>query len=559
MDASNLATGGRLLVDALVANGVRHAFCVPGESYLAVLDALKDSPIALTVCRQEGGAAMMAEAVGKLTGTPGICMVTRGPGATNAAAGVHVAMQDSTPMILLVGQVERGFLDREAFQEVDYVRFFSPLAKWAAEIRDPARVPEYMSRAFAVATSGRPGPVVLSLPEDMLTERTPAVPILPATPAVPQIGLADLASLRRELVASKAPIAILGGSGWTAEAVQRMQRFAEKWRLPTAVSLRRQMLFDHEHPCFAGVVGIGVCPKLRQRVEAADLVLLVGGRLSEMPSQGYQLLDVPVPSQRLVHVHPGPDEIGRVYRPALGVVSGPAAFAAAVDGLEPPIGAPAWTGTAEAAHAEYLAFSEIDAPTPGRVQMREVMRQMSAALPEDAIITNGAGNFATWVHRFHRFRRFGTQLAPTSGSMGYGFPAAIAAKRLWPERPVVCVAGDGDFQMTCQELGTAVQFGANVVTVIVDNGIYGTIRMHQEREYPGRVSGSTLQNPDFAALARSYGAFGATVRETPEFAPAFAEAMAAGRPAVLHLLTDPDAITPTTTLAKIRDAALARA
>jgi acetolactate synthase-1/2/3 large subunit len=558
MNSQTSTTGGQLLVDCLVANDVRHAFCVPGESYLAVLDALYEAPIALTVCRQEGGAAMMAEAVGKLTGRPGICFVTRGPGATNASAGVHVAMQDSTPMILFIGQVERGFLEREAFQEVDYTRFFAPICKWAAEIRDAARIPEYINRAFAVATSGRPGPVVLSLPEDMLTDHVTAVAPLPFTPVEPQIGLSDLAALRRHLVAAKRPIVIVGGSGWSPDAVARMQRFAEKWRMPVAVSFRRQMLFDHEHPCFAGIVGIGVDPKLKARIEGADLVVLVGGRLSEMPSQAYTLIDVPNPKQTFVHVHAGAEEIGRVYRPALGIVSGPNAFAAGVDGLEPPIGTPSWDGTAEAAHADYLAYSSIPAETPGRVQMREVMRTITARVPEDAILTNGAGNFATWVHRFHRFRRFGTQLAPTSGSMGYGYPAAVGAKIAFPERTVVCVAGDGDFQMTMQELGTAVQSAAAVITVLVDNGIYGTIRMHQEREYPGRVSGSTLQNPDFAALARSYGAEGYTVRETAEFAPAFEAALASGKPAIIHVLTDPEAITPATTLTQIREAAQKR-
>lgn len=554
--ASNTTTGGRLLVDCLVANGVTHAFCVPGESYLAVLDALVDAPIALTVCRQEGGAAMMAEAAGKLTGRPGICFVTRGPGATNAAAGVHVAMQDSTPMILFVGQVERGFLDREAFQEVDYTRTFSGLAKWVAEIRDPARVPEYINRAFAVATAGRPGPVVLSLPEDMLTEATAAVAIHATTPVAPHIGLGDLAALRRLLVAAKRPVMILGGSGWTEEARARMHRFAEVWRLPTAVSFRRQGLFDHDHPCFAGVVGIGLDGALKTRIMDADTVLMVGCRLSEMPSQSYTLLDVPETGKTLIHVHAGPEEIGKVYRPTLGIVSGPVGFAAAVVGLEPPIGDPAWAGTADAAHAAYRAFSEAETPIPGAVQMREVMRHLASVLPKDAIMTNGAGNYATWLHRFRRFRGLDTQLAPTSGSMGYGFPAALAAKRLHPERTVVCFSGDGCFLMTGQEMATAVQYGLAVIVIVVDNGMYGTIRMHQERAYPGRVSGSDLVNPDFAALARAYGAEGFTVRDTAGFAPAFAAARLSGRPALIHVTIDGEAITPTTTLAAIRKAAM---
>ncbi len=548
--------GGRLVVEALAANGVERVSCVPGESFLPILDALRDSAIATIVCRQEGGAAMMAEAWGKLSGRPGVCLVTRGPGATNAAAGVHVARQDSTPMILIVGQVERGFQDREAFQELDYVQVFSGLAKWAAEVRDPERIPEYMARAFAVATSGRPGPVVLAFPEDVLSERVAPRPPVVATPVEPQIGFSDLAALRRALVAARAPIVILGGGGWSEEAVTRLERFARIWEMPVAVSFRRQGLFDHEHPCFAGTVGIGIDPALRRRIEDADLVLLVGGRLSETPSQAYELLSVPNPRQTLVHVHPGPDEIGRVYRPSLGIVSGPNAFAASLVGLEPPIGAKPWAGSAEAAHAAYLAFSGIEAETPGRVQMREVMRVLGARLPADAIIANGAGNFATWVHRFHRFRRPGTQLAPTSGSMGYGYPAAVAAKLAHPGRTVVSFSGDGCFLMTGQELSTAVRYGAGVIGIIVDNGIYGTIRMHQERHFPGRAHGSDLTSPDFAALARAHGALGLTVAETAAFAPALEQALAHDGPSILHLITDPEAITPTATLAAIRDAAL---
>lgn len=557
MDGQNTVTGGRLLVDCLVANQVDRAYGVPGESYLAVLDALRDAPIALTISRQEGGAAMMADADARLTGKPGICFVTRGPGATNATAGIHIAMQDSVPLILFIGQVERGFLEREAFQEVDYTQFFKPITKWAAEIRDAARIPEYVNRAFAVATSGRPGPVVLSLPEDMLTERVPRPDVLPYTPVEPQIGLGDLAALRRHLAAAKRPIAILGGGGWNQLAVDRMARFAEKWQLPMAVSFRRQSLFDHLHPCFAGHVGIGVDPVLKARVEGADLVLLLGGRLSEMPSQSYTLLSVPNPAQTLVHVHSGAEEIGRVYRPALGIVSAPGPLAAALDGLEPPIGEPAWAGEAKKAHEAYLAYSDARAPVPGKVQMREVMETLRTHLPPDVIIANGAGNFAGWVNRFHRYRAYGTQLAPTSGSMGYGLPAAVAAKLRYPERTVICWAGDGDLQMTLQELGTAAQYGAPLITIVIDNGLYGTIRMHQEREYPGRPHGSDIVNPDFAGIAKAYGFAAFTVRETAEFAPAFAAALNAKNGALIHVVIDPDAITPTTTLSKIREAALA--
>lgn len=551
-----MTNGGRLLVEALEANGIRHASCVPGESFLPILDALNGSPIALTVCRQEGGASMIAEAWGKLSGKPGICFVTRGPGATNAAAGVHVAMQDSTPMILFIGQVERGFLGREAFQEVDYVQMFSGLAKWAAEINDGERIPEFVARAMAIATSGRPGPVVLSLPEDILSQQVAKRAPIEVPLIEPQIGFSDLAALRRQLIASKRPIFILGGTGWSAEARTRIHRFAEIWDMPVAVSFRRQSLFDHEHPCFAGVVGIGIEAALKQRIEDADLVVLVNERLSEMPSQSYTLLDVPVPRQALVHVFPGPDEIGRVYRPSLGIVSGPNAFAAALVGLEPAIGAKPWSGQAAQAHAAYRAFSDAPAPTPGAVQMREVMAVLNDRLPEDAIITNGAGNFATWVHRFHRFRQAHTQLAPTSGSMGYGLPAGLAAKRMSPERTVVVVAGDGDFLMTGQEMATAAQYDIAILAIVVDNGIYGTIRMHQEKTFPGRAHGSDLTSPDFAAYARSFGALAFTVRETAEFAPALDLALAHRGPALLHLITDPEAITPTTTLTKIRAAAL---
>lgn len=557
MDGQMTVTGGKLLVDCLLANGVDRAYGVPGESYLAVLDALHDAPITLTISRQEGGAAMMADADARLIGRPGICFVTRGPGATNAAAGIHIAMQDSVPLIVFIGQVERSFLEREAFQEIDYTHFFQPITKWAAEIRDPARIPEYVNRAFAIATSGRPGPVVLSLPEDMLTERVAAPHLLPFTPVEPQIGLGDLAALRRLLAGARNPIAILGGSGWNQLASDRMARFAEKWQLPVMVSFRRQHLFDHLHPCFAGHIGIGIDQALRARIDACDVILLIGGKMSEMPSQSYTLFAVPNPRQTLIHVHAGAEEIGKVYRPALGVVSAPGPLAAALDGLEPPIGEPVWAGSAGAAHDAYLAFSDAPAPIPGKVQMREVMETVRSCVPADTIIANGAGNFAGWPNRFYRYRRYGTQLAPTSGSMGYGLPAAVAAKLRHPERTVLCFAGDGDLQMTVQELGTAAQYGAGIIVLVIDNGLYGTIRMHQEREYPGRPHGSDIVNPDFAAIARAYGFAGFTVRETEAFAPAFAEALTSPKGALIHIIIDPEAITPTTTLSKIREASLA--
>ncbi|XHC10210.1 thiamine pyrophosphate-binding protein [Labrenzia sp. ac12] len=547
-------TGGELLVEALERHGAERVFCVPGESYLAVLDALYDASIPVTVCRQEGGAAMMADAWGKLTGKPGICMVTRGPGATNASAGVHVAAQDSTPMILFIGQIERGMREREAFQEIDYRQMFGGIAKWVAEIDHADRVPEFISRAYHVATSGRPGPVVLALPEDMLVEKADA----PQPPAWTQVethpGLTQMADLQKRLWAAERPIAILGGSRWSEEAVAGFTRFAERFDLPVACSFRRQMLFDNLHPNYAGDVGIGINPKLLARVKSSDLILLVGGRLSEMPSQSYSLLEIPSPSQQLVHVHPDAEELGRVYRPAQAIHASPTAFCKAAEGLQPPSELKG-AGEAAKAHQDYLDWSGARPQVPGNLQMAGVMEWLEANLPEDAVCTNGAGNYATWLHRFHRFRRYATQAAPTSGSMGYGLPAAVSAKLAFPEREVVCFAGDGCLQMTMQEFGTACQDGANIIVLVIDNGMYGTIRMHQERTYPGRPSATKLVNPDFAALARSYGAFGETVETTDAFGPAYERARAAGTPAILHLKLDPEAITPAASLSQIRAAA----
>ena len=544
-------TGGFLLVKALEQLGAGRVFCVPGESYLPVLDALHDASIPVTVCRQEGGAAMMAEAWGKLTGRPGICMVTRGPGATNAAAGLHVAQQDSTPMILFVGQIETGMRGRDAFQEVDYRQMFGGIAKWVAEIEDPARIPEMLSRAYHVATSGRPGPVVLALPEDTLARTAEVAELPPFRPVETHPSLAQMAELQKRLWAARRPLAILGGSRWNDAARAAFARFAERFRLPVACSFRRQMLFDNLHPNYAGDVGIGINPALAERVREADLLLLVGGRMSEMPSQSYELLDIPSPRQALVHVHAGAEELGRVYLPDLAIHATPIGFAAALEGLQPP-NEIAWSGSADEAHKSYLAWSGARPKVPGALQMAQVMDWLEENLPDDAVLTNGAGNYATWVHRFHRFRRNNTQLAPTSGSMGYGLPAAVAAGLHSPGRRVVCFAGDGCLQMTMQEFGTAVQDGSAIIVVVVDNGMYGTIRMHQERDFPGRVSATTLVNPDFAALARAYGAHAETVLTADEFGPAFERAAASGGPALLHLKLDPEAITPVRTLSQIR-------
>ena len=562
MADSNLVNGGRILVDQLLAEGVDRAFGVPGESYLAVLDALYDTPeITYHLCRQEGGAAMMADAYGKLTGRPGICFVTRGPGATNASAGVHVAFQDSTPMILFIGQVGRAMMEREAFQEIDYRRMFGQMAKWVAQIDDAERIPEMVSRAFHTATSGRPGPVVLALPEDMLSTAVPA-PVSARRYHV-SAGYPDpalMAELWRRFERAKCPLVIVGGGDWSAAAKADLEAFAEATRIPVAVSFRCQDYFDNAHPCYAGHVGIAIDPKLAGRIRESDLLILLGARFGEMTSSGYSLMKIPNPDQPLVHVYPDPEELGRVYRPELAIQAGSAAFARAAramveDGVT--FDSAAWTESTAAAHSDYLAHN---APieVPGRMQLGQLVAWLAKTLPPEAIITNGAGNYAGWVHRFYRFHSFRSQLAPTSGSMGYGLPAAVAAKAVHPERPVVCFAGDGCFMMHGQELATAVQYGLNIIVLVVNNGSLGTIRMHQENHYPGRVSATELVNPDFAALARAYGAFGEVVEDGADFAAVFARARASGKPALIELRLDAEVITPTATLSGLRAKALAK-
>jgi acetolactate synthase-1/2/3 large subunit len=549
-------TGGEILIDQLAIHGVRHVFCVPGESYLAALDAFHDSKIALTVCRHESGAAIMAEAVGKTTGRPGICFVTRGPGASNASAGIHIARQDSSPMIVFVGQVGRHMREREAFQELDYRAVFGSIAKWATEIDDPARIPELISRAFHTACNGRPGPVVIAVPEDMLIERAMVPDASAFEPVETWPGLTDMSRLQKLLWAAKRPIALVGGSRWSESACAALARFAERFALPVATTFRRQYLFDGLHPCYAGDLGIGPNPKLLARVKGADLVLLIGGRLSEMSTQGYTLLDIPEPQMKLVHVHPGAEELGRVYHPALAIHAAPTAFCSALEGLQLP-NEIAWKGEAATAHADYLAWSEKATPQPGAVNLGEIMIWLRDNLPPEAIITNGAGNFAGWIHRFYRFRKYATHVAPTSGSMGYGFPAAVAMKLLHPDRDVVCIAGDGDFLMTGQDFATAVQYNLPVIVVLADNGLYGTIRMHQEREYPGRVIATALKNPDFVAYALAFGGYGAVVEKTADFPAAFAAAQASGKPSIIHLKIDPEAISTFASISAIRDKALA--
>jgi acetolactate synthase-1/2/3 large subunit len=551
-------TAAQALVDQLAIHGVEHVFCVPGESYLGVLDALRDAPIAVTVCRQEGGAAMMADAVGKATGRPGICFVTRGPGATNATPALHIAQQDSTPMILFVGQVERPFREREAFQELDCRAVFGSLTKWTTEVEVAERIPEIVSRAFFTACAGRPGPVVIALPKDVLTELIAAPDAPPSRPVESAPTPQDMAALGQLLAEAERPLFVLGGSRWGEAARAAMHAFAERFAMPVMTSYRRLPLFDPLHPCYAGDLGLAANPKLIERVKAADLVVWLGGRMSEISTQGYSLFSGPTPATRLVHVHPGAEELGRVYTPLLPIQASPDAFVAALESLVPPAPLP-WTGQAAAAHADYLAWSETPTPQPGAVNLGEVMVWLREHLPEDAILCNGAGNYAAWIHRFMRFRRLGAHIAPTSASMGYGVPAAVAMQRLYPQRLVISINGDGDFLMNGQEFATAVQHRLPIIAMVADNASYGTIRMHQEREYPGRVSATDLRNPDFAAYARAFGGFGATVETTAEFPAAFAAARAAGLPSILHLKISTEAITPGATLAQIRAAALGRA
>jgi acetolactate synthase-1/2/3 large subunit len=561
---------GHALVEALIEQGVTTCFGVPGESYLAVLDGFHEhrGRIRFVACRQEGGAAFMAEAQGKLTGRPGVCLVTRGPGATNASIGVHTAFQDSTPMVLFVGQVASDQRDREAFQELDYRQMFGPgtlgLAKWAAQVDSADRLPEYVARAFHTAMQGRPGPVVLALPEDMLTTPT-AAPVLPRVEPVrawPAPGA--LRELRARLVAAERPIVIAGGPGWDAEAAAALQRFAENWQLPVACGWRFQDTFDNRHPLYAGDVGIGINPRLAERIRDADLVIALGVRLGEMTTGGYTLLTAPRPAQALVHIHPGPEELGRVYAADLPIQ---AAMPAAAKSLEALTAPPElrWRAHAEAARADYQA--SLQAPSAEPMDLAVVVKTLQRLLPESTVYTNGAGNFAGWLHRYgvlpglqHHGR---TQLAPTSGAMGYGLPAAVAASLLQPQRWVVNLAGDGDFLMNGQEMATATGYGAKrLLSIVVDNGTYGTIRMHQEREYPARVSGSDLFNPDFAALARAYGWHGEFAATTADAVAALERCIAAaeaqGRPAQLHLKLPADVITSRTTLGAIREAALKR-
>ena len=553
-----LRSGGELIVASLVAQDTRFAFGVPGESFLAILDALHDSGerLRFITCRQEGGAAYMAEAYGKLTGRPGVVMVTRGPGASNAAVGIHTAAQDSTPMVALVGQVGTDFTDREAFQEIDYRRMYGSVAKWAAQIDRVDRIPEYIAHAFAVALSGRPGPVVLALPEDVLSARAEVadprrVDAIAVAPTSEQVG--RVVSL---LGGARAPLLLVGGSRWDALACAELTAFVGRTGMPVACAFRRQDLIDNRDAHYAGDVGIGVNPRLAQRVRDADVLLVVGERLGEMTTSGYTLPEAPQPRQKLIHVHPGMEELGRVYQAEVAICADPGSFFASLREADIPA-RPEWRAAAQEAHAAFEAW-RAPRPVPGAVDLWSIVRWLDQRLPDDAIIANGAGNYTTWIHRLFRYHRLHTQLAPYSGSMGYGVPAAVAAKLLHPDRVVVSWNGDGCFLMNGQEMATAVQFRLPIVFVVVDNGMYGTIRMHQERTYPRRVSGTDLVNPDFAALARAYGAVGETVHNTEEFAPAFERAIAADRPSLLHVIIDPQALTMGATLDQLREQGLAR-
>lgn len=546
-----MRTGGQVLVDQLLIQGVQHIFCVPGESYLAALDAMYGSKLNLTVCRQEGGAAMMAEAYGKLTGRPGICFVTRGPGATNASPGLHIAAQDSTPMILFIGQVERGMQEREAFQELDYRAVFGGVAKWVVEIQDAARIPELISRAFHVAVNGRPGPVVVVLPEDVLGDHVACSDAAPALVAETLPRPEDVAVLEAMLAASHRPLIIAGGSRWDPAATKRLSAFALRYELPVAVSFRRQSLFPGNHPNYIGDLGFGSNPALIKAARESDLVLLLGTRLSEAASQGYTLLDIPKPTQTMVHVHPGVEELGKVYHADLIFNVSPRSFLDAFVENKP-AAPPGRTSYIAELHKNYRAWSEKPGLVPGSFNLGIVVSKLSANLPPNAVITTGAGNYATWVNRFFRVQELGSFLAPTCGSMGYGVPAAVGAARQDPARAVIAFAGDGCFLMNGQEFATAVQYGLPIIVVIVDNGMYGTIRMHQELNYPSRVIGTELRNPDFTAYARAFGGYGERVERTEDFMPAFDRAVASRLPAILHCVTDPEALTPDRSLTEIR-------
>jgi acetolactate synthase I/II/III large subunit len=552
---SGARTGGKLLADQIALHGCELAFCVPGESYLPLLDGMLDhrDAVRLVTCRHEAAAANAAEATGKLTGRPGVCMVTRGPGAAHAAVGVHTARQDSTPLLLFVGQVARGHRGREAFQEIDCRQVFGSIAKGVFEIDEADRIPELVASAFALASGGRQGPVVVSLPEDVLFEQSDAVDAEPSTAHEPIAGRRDVEALRVMLEAAERPFVLVGGGPWDAEACARFTSWARACQLPVGASFRRQDIVDNTLDCYAGDVGLGVNPRLAERIRQADLVIAVGPRLTEIETQGYTLLRVPVPDQALVHVHPDPRELGRVYRPRLGIVSSVRSFAASV-AVDASVTGDRWSDWTREARADYEAWSG-RLPRSARAagaDLSEVVAVLRTELPDDAILCNGAGNYTVWLHRFFRYRRCGTQLAPQSGAMGYGIPASLAAQLLNPGRTVVALAGDGCFQMSGHELATIVQERLPIIVIVANNRMLATIRMHQERRFPGRVIGTDLVNPDFAALARAHGLHGERVEHSGEFSAALARVREAGGPALIEVLTDPEALTPSASLSDAR-------
>ena len=532
--------GGKILIDQLRIQGVRRVFCIPGESYLAALDGLLESGIETIVGRHEGGVAMMAEAYGKLTGEPGVAFVTRGPGATNACSGIHVAFQDSTPLILLVGQVASDQRDREAFQEIEYRKMFEPLAKWVAEIDRADRIPEYIARAFSVACSGRPGPVVLAIPEDILAADCEVKDAKPVVEVNQGADVNVVTEIVGRIAQAKRPFCIVGGSKWSQQASFNLGKLSEQMSLPIGTSFRCQDFVDNRHPNYMGDVGLGINPKLKAYIKSTDLILCLGARLGENTTGGYSLFNVPNPEIPLIHIHPDPNELGRVYTPDISLACNSADF------LESALACVVEKRSdLTSLKSDYDAWRE-PFETPGLVKMEQIILQLNHLLEEDTIVTNGAGNYAAWLHRYFQYKSFKTQLAPTSGSMGYGIPAAISAKLEYPNTEVVCLAGDGCAQMSIQEFGTAIQYNANIIIIISNNGIYGTIRMHQERTYPGRISGTDMLNPNFALLARAYGGFGETVAKTEDFLPAFERARLSGKPAIIELKTDPLALSPRT-------------
>jgi acetolactate synthase-1/2/3 large subunit len=533
--------GGQILIDQLKIQGVERVFCVPGESYLPALDGLYKSNIKTVVGRQEGGVAMMAEASGKLTGRPGIAFVTRGPGATNASAGIHIAFQDSTPMILFVGQVDSSQRDREAFQEVDYRKMFSPLAKWVAEIDNIERLPEYISRAFSVALSGRPGPVILSLPENILFAKANVPDAPKVNPPKQMVSKEDVMEVIGKLKRAKTPFIIVGGSGWSSDAARNLGKFAKSLGIPVGTSFRCQDYLDNRHPNYVGDVGIGINPALLSRIKLSDCVLVLNARLGEMTTGGYSMFDIPKTKQYLIHIHPDPNELGRVYQPDIGLACNSAEFVKKAVSISKEYQNKSPTKERESYEAWQKPLT-----TPGNVKMEVIVKKLSDTMPEKTIITNGAGNYNGWLHRYFKYKGWRTQVGSTSGSMGYGLPAAVAAKIMYPDKEVICLSGDGCFQMTMQEFGTACQYGLNIIVIISNNSVYGTIRMHQEREFPGRPSGISLVNPNFAELAKSYGGYGEVVLKTDQFSNALERARKSNKPAILDLRTDPKAINPQT-------------